>query len=43
MTDPIPYKPQDKGAWPPSLVGELRPQLRELGVEDDQIRIENWA
>ena len=28
---------------PPSLVGELRPQLRELGVEDDQIRIENWA
>ena len=28
---------------PPSLVGDLRPQLRELGVTDDQIRIENWA
>ena len=28
---------------PPTLVGELRPQLRELGVKDDQIRIENWA
>ena len=28
---------------PPSLVGDLRPQLRELGVEDDQIRIETWA
>jgi NAD(P)H-flavin reductase len=28
---------------PPSLIGELRPQLRELGVEDDQIRIEKWA
>jgi ferredoxin-NADP reductase len=28
---------------PPSLVGELRPQLRELGVEDDQIRIEKWS
>ncbi len=28
---------------PPSLVGELRPQLRELGVGDDQIRIENWS
>jgi ferredoxin-NADP reductase len=28
---------------PPSLVGDLRPQLRELGVEDNQIRIEEWA
>jgi ferredoxin-NADP reductase len=28
---------------PPSLVGDLRPQLRELGVSDDQIRIENWV
>ena len=28
---------------PPTLVGELRPQLRELGVKDDQIRIENWS
>ncbi len=28
---------------PPSLVGELRPQLKELGVNDEQIRIENWA
>ena len=28
---------------PPSLVGEIRPQLRELGVADGQIRIETWA
>lgn len=28
---------------PPSLVGELGPQLMELGVEDNQIRIEKWA
>ena len=28
---------------PPSLVGDLRPQLRGLGVEDAQIRIENLA
>lgn len=28
---------------PPSLVGDLRPQLRELGVRDEQIRIESWA
>jgi len=28
---------------PPSLVGELRPQLMELGVEDNQIRIEKWG
>jgi NAD(P)H-flavin reductase len=28
---------------PPSLVGEIRPQLMELGVREDQIRIENWA
>lgn len=28
---------------PPALVGEIRPQLKELGVRDDQIRIENWA
>jgi Na+-transporting NADH:ubiquinone oxidoreductase subunit F len=28
---------------PPALVGELRPQLMELGVKDDQIRLENWA
>ena len=28
---------------PPALVGDLRPQLKELGVGDDQIRIENWG
>lgn len=28
---------------PSALVGELRPQLRELGVDDDQIRIEKWT
>jgi NAD(P)H-flavin reductase len=28
---------------PPALVGELRPQLRESGVGDDQIRMEQWA
>ena len=28
---------------PPALIGEIRPQLMELGVEGDQIRIENWA
>jgi NAD(P)H-flavin reductase len=28
---------------PPSLIGEIRPQLMELGVRGDQIRIEDWA
>ena len=28
---------------PPALVGDLRPQLKELGLGDDQIRIENWG
>jgi NAD(P)H-flavin reductase len=28
---------------PPALIGEIRPQLMELGVNADQIRIENWA
>lgn len=28
---------------PPTLIGEIRPQLMELGVREDQIRIENWA
>ena len=28
---------------PSALVGEIRPQLMELGVRDDQIRVENWA
>ncbi len=28
---------------PPSLVGAIPPQLRELGVRDDQIRLEQWA
>lgn len=28
---------------PATLVGEIRPQLLELGVLEDQIRIENWA
>jgi NAD(P)H-flavin reductase len=28
---------------PPALIGEIRPQLMELGVSGDQIRIESWA
>jgi ferredoxin-NADP reductase len=28
---------------PPALIGQIRPQLMELGVRGDQIRIENWA
>jgi len=28
---------------PPALVGEIRPQLMELGVNADQIRIETWS
>jgi NAD(P)H-flavin reductase len=28
---------------PPSLVGEIPPQLRQLGVGEDQIRLEQWA
>ena len=28
---------------PPALIGEIRPQLMELGVREDQIRIENWS
>jgi ferredoxin-NADP reductase len=28
---------------PPSLIGEIRPQLMELGVKADQVRIENWG
>ena len=28
---------------PPALIGEIRPQLMELGVAADQIRIENWG
>ena len=28
---------------PPALIGEIRPQLMELGVREDQIRIENWG
>jgi NAD(P)H-flavin reductase len=28
---------------PPALIGEIRPQLMELGVGEDQIRIENWS
>jgi ferredoxin-NADP reductase len=28
---------------PPSLVGEIPPQLRELGVREDQIRLEQWT
>ena len=27
---------------PASLVGEIPPQLKTLGVRDDQIRVENW-
>jgi ferredoxin-NADP reductase len=28
---------------PSALIGEIRPQLMELGVRGDQIRIENWS
>lgn len=28
---------------PPALVGEIPPQLRQLGVQDHQIRIEQWG
>ena len=28
---------------PPALVGEIPPQLKLLGVRDDQIRLEQWA
>ena len=28
---------------PSALIGEIRPQLMELGVREEQIRIENWA
>jgi ferredoxin-NADP reductase len=28
---------------PPSLVGEIPPQLKQLGVTDDQIRMEQWG
>jgi NAD(P)H-flavin reductase len=28
---------------PPALVGDLRPQLTDLGVSEDQIRIEQWG
>jgi NAD(P)H-flavin reductase len=28
---------------PPALVGEIQPQLRQLGVKDDQIRMEQWG
>ena len=28
---------------PPALIGGIRPQLKELGVAEDQIRIEDWA
>jgi ferredoxin-NADP reductase len=28
---------------PPSLIGDIAPQLRQLGVRDDQIRIEQWS
>jgi NAD(P)H-flavin reductase len=27
---------------PPALVGEIPPQLKQLGVRDDQIRMEQW-
>ena len=27
---------------PPALIGGIRPQLMELGVREEQIRIENW-
>ena len=28
---------------PPALVGEIPPQLKQLGVRDEQIRLEQWA
>jgi ferredoxin-NADP reductase len=28
---------------PPALVGEIPPQLRQLGVREDQIRLEQWS
>jgi NAD(P)H-flavin reductase len=28
---------------PPALIGDLRPQLTEFGVSENQIRIEQWA
>jgi len=28
---------------PPALVGEIPPQLKQLGVRDDQIRLEQWS
>jgi ferredoxin-NADP reductase len=28
---------------PPALIGEIPPQLKQLGVRDDQIRMEQWA
>ena len=28
---------------PPALVGDIRPQLQQLGVRDSQIKIENWG
>jgi len=28
---------------PPALVGEIPPQLKQLGVRDDQIKMEQWA
>jgi ferredoxin-NADP reductase len=28
---------------PPALVGAIPPQLRQMGVRDDQIRMEQWA
>jgi ferredoxin-NADP reductase len=28
---------------PPALVGDIRPQLMELGVNEDQIRVEKWG
>lgn len=28
---------------PPALIGEIPPQLTQLGVRDDQIRVEQWT
>lgn len=28
---------------PPALIGDIKPQLLELGVNDDQVRVENWG
>lgn len=28
---------------PPALVGEIPPQLKQMGVRDEQIRVEQWA